>query len=166
MSYNVLGAEILGADDMELLLSGDDGMGAVARRQAGRQAPRRNPITVQDAGPTKGRHLVLGFDSVANVAALGTVAVNSSPQQLFAPERIVIPATIAPNFIINSLTIGTAMQFLNASPVHAETFGSTATGVSLKMDTAQINSVISFNVTNISGGALRFMASLIGPAAL
>ena len=164
----ILGAtEILGDADMDLLLSGDDydyDMGA--RRRRGQRPVRRKPMSVVDQPPTKGRQLVLGFDSVATIAAAGTAAVNSNPQQIFAPERIVVPATLAPNFIINSLTIGTAIQFLNANSVHSETFGSTAQGVRLKMDTAQINSVISFNVTNISAGALRFFGSLIGPSVL
>lgn len=168
----ILGAtEILGEDDLDLLLGYDDDdmMGARrARSRANMRAsvPRRNAMAVKQSPPTKGRQLVLGFDSVANIAAAGTGAVNSNPQQVFAPERITVPATIAPNFIINSLTIGTAIQFLNATSVHAETFSTIAQDVVLKMDTAQINSVVTFNVTNLSAVALRFFASLIGPAAL
>ena len=157
--------EILGSDDLDVLL-GDDNTNDELLGAAVRRAARRQPMSVRESGPTKSRKLVLGFDSVANVAALGTVAVNSNPQQVFAPERIAVPATIAPNFIINSLVIGTAIQFLNATSVHAEVFGTTAVAAMLKMDTAQINSVISFNVTNISAGALRFFVALLGPSAL
>jgi hypothetical protein len=186
MAYDqteILGAtEILGEDELDLLLGDDDydddeilelGRRLKARRRGGRgRKPSRSmvsrairqPMAVESKAPTKGRELALGFDSVANVAAAGTVAVNSNPQQVFAPERIAIPATIAPNFIVNSLTIGTAIQFLNAVPIHAETFGTTAPDVRLKMDTAQINSVITFNVTNLSAVALRFFATLLGPS--
>lgn len=174
MSSEILGGlqEILGADDLDVIL-GEDGLddemlGAAVRRAAQRRSgtPSRQPMAVKDAGFTKSRKLVLGFDSVANVAALGTAALNSNPQQVFSPDRISVPATIAPNFVLNSLTIGTAIQFLNATAVHAEIFGTTATAVTMKMDTAQINSVISLNVTNLSGAALRFFAALLGPAAM
>ena len=181
-TVEILGAtEILGEDELDLLLGDgeydDDDMeddmdeGVVVgrrrrRRKKGRGLPRRSPVGVVTMPPTKGRELALGFDSVANVAAAGTLAVNSNPQQVFAPERITVPATIAPNFLINTITIGTAIQFLNAAGIHAETFGTTATDVRLKMDTAQINSVVSFNITNLSGVALRFFATLIGPAVL
>ena len=186
----ILGTEILGDEEDELdLLLGDDDYDdedmegdepvIVGRRRRGRGGKKwgrglsravarvaRKPLAVQSKPPTRGRELALGFDSVANVAAAGTVAVNSNPQQVFAPERIVIPATIAPNFIVNTITIGTAIQFLNATTIHAETFASTAQDVRLKMDTAQINSVITFNVTNLSLVALRFFATLLGPSVL
>jgi len=166
-------AEILGVGEMDLLTGvssmDDEELGARVRRAARSgtmSSAARKPLAYVDKAPTKGRQLVLGFDSVANIAAAAALGINSNPQQVFAPERVVVPATLAPNFLINSLTIGTAIQFLNATGVHAETFGSTAPDVRLKMDTAQINSVITFNVTNLSAGALRFFASLIGPAVL
>ena len=159
MSTEILGlSEILGDDDYDVV--------GAARRMVSRQG-RPNGVAVQQKEPTRGRELVLGFDSGAGtVAAAGTQAVNSSPQQVFRPERIAIPATLAPNFLINGLTIGTAMQFLNATGVHGETFGTTAPDVRLRMDTAQINSVISFNVTNLSAAIVRFFASLIGSSVL
>lgn len=159
MSTEILGmTEILGAEDYDTLL------GAAARRPA---AARPAGVAVRQGEPTRGRELCLGFDSGAGtIAAATTAAVNSNPQQVFRPERIVIPATVAPNYLLNSLTIGTAIQFLNATGVHAETFGSTAPDVRLRMDTAQINSVVSFNVTNLSGAVVRFFASLLGPAVM
>lgn len=172
MPAEILGGlqEILGADDLDIIL-GEDGLddemlGAAVRRAAARHnVTSRQPMTVKDSGFTKSRKLVLGFDSVANVGAGATAAVNSNPQQVFSPDRIAVPATLAPNFVLNSLTIGTAIQFLNATAVHAEVFGTTATAVTMKMDTAQINSVISLNVTNLSAAALRFFAALLGPSA-
>ena len=156
MSTEILGlTEILGDGEYDTLL------GAAAR------APAQRPgVQVQTKEPTRGRELILGFDSVANVAGAATAAVNSNPQQVFRPERVSIPATLAPNFVINSLTIGTAMQFLNATGVHAEIFGTTASDVRLRMDTAQINSVVSMNVTNLSAVALRFFAALLGPSVM
>lgn len=176
MSAEILGlAEILGDGDLDLLTGetddidfmDDEMLGARVRRAMKNRkvaGVARKPLAYREQPPTKGRQLVLGFDSAVTIAAAGTLGVSSNPQQVFAPERIAVPATLAPNFLINSLTIGTAIQFLNATGVQAETFGTTAPDVRLKMDTAQINSVITFNVTNLSGGALRFFASLIGPS--
>jgi hypothetical protein len=168
----VLGAaEILGEDELDELLGYDDDEMGARRRGRRYRKPRisrahRRPLMVRDKAPTKGRELALGFDSVANVAAAGTVAVNSNPQQVFAPERIAIPATLAPNFLVNSVTIATAIQFLNATGIHAEVFSTNALDVRMKMDTAQINSVVSLNITNLSAVALRFFAALIGPSVL
>ena len=156
MSTEILGLdEILGAEDYDTLL------GAA---KATKQLPQGTKVARSE--PTRGRELVLGFDSVANVAAAGTAAVNSNPQQVFRPERVSIPATLAPNFLLNSITIGTAIQFLNATGVHAEIFGTTASDVRLRMDTAQINSVVSMNVTTLSAVALRFFGALLGPAVM
>jgi len=161
MSTEILGmSEILGYDD-----DGDYEVVGAGRRIQKQARPQGVAVTNKE--PTRGRELVMGFDSGAGtVAAGGTQAVNSNPQQVFRPERIAIPATIAPNFLLNSLTIGTAIQFLNATGVHAETFGTTAPDVRLRMDTAQINSVVSFNVTNLSAAIVRFFASLIGSSVL
>lgn len=165
MSTEILGmTEILGDGDYDMLL-GEDVVGAARARKTSTLAQQRG-VGVRSAEPTRGRELVLGFDSVANVAAAAVAAVNSNPQQVFRPERITVPATIAPNFLINSITIGTAIQFLNATGVHAEIFGTTAADVRLRMDTAQINSVVSFSVTNLSAVALRFFAALIGPSVM
>lgn len=161
MSTEILGmTEILGGEDYDTLL------GAAAARRALPAAAASRGVVTRQAEPTRGRELILGFDSAVVVPAAGTVAVNSNPQQVFRPERIVIPATLAPNFLLNSLTIGTAIQWLNATGVHAETFSSASQDVRLKMDTAQINSVVSFNVTNLSGVAIRFHAALLGPAVM
>jgi hypothetical protein len=163
MSTEILGlGEILGYDE------GDDDTDVVGKARKIVRAARQQVqgVNVSNKEPTRGRELVLGFDSVANVAALATAGVSSNPQQMFRPERVTIPATIAPNFLLNSLTIGTAIQFLNATGVHAEVFGTTSSDVRLRMDTAQINSVITISATNLSAVALRFFAALLGQAVM
>lgn len=166
MSTEILGMqEILGSDDVDMLL-GEDVVGR-ARRGGMPASVANRGVAVRDASPSKGRELVLGFDSGAGtIAAGGTAAVNSSPQQVFRPERICVQGTTAPNFLINSLTIGTSIQLLNATGVHAEVFSSLAQDTRLRMDTAQINSVVSFNVTNLSLAISRFFAALLGPAVM
>jgi hypothetical protein len=119
---------------------------------------------VKVADPTKGRILSLGFDSVATIAAGAQGTVNSQPQVVFRPDRVIVPNSIAASFLINDLKIGKNSMFISATAVPAQSFSHDAAGVGLKMDTAQVSQIISMTVTNISGGALRFIAALTGPA--
>ncbi len=114
--------------------------------------------------PTRAREQVLGFDSVTTIAAGATVNVTSRPQLTFRPDRLVVAGSIAASFLINDLKIGKNSQFLAGVSVPAEAFGQTAFGVRLKLDTAQVSQDVVLNVTNTSGGALRFNAVMIGPS--
>ena len=143
------------------------------QRSVKKQARRTNAIQakaiqssrmVQKKEPTRTRELVLGFDSVANVAAGATVDVTSRPQVVFRPDRIVVPATIAPNFLIVDVRVGKNSQFTAAQPVPAEVFSQGGFQVGMKMDTAQISQDIVMRVTNTSLAVLRFNAAMIGPA--
>jgi len=151
MATELLGAtEIVGADE---LLGADDMVGAHVKGRLVRHNAERE------------RQLVIGFDSVAALAINTPTNVLAQPQLLFRPERIVVPQAIAPAFVINDVRVGKDSQFLVGTLVPAECFSSTAFGVRMKMDTAQINSTISVNVTNIGAAALRFFAAMFGIAA-
>jgi len=122
-----------------------------------------NPV-LRERGMSKAREYVLGFDSVATVAAAATAIITNRPQVVFRPDRIVVPASISPSFLINDFKVGKNSQFAAASAVPAEIFSQNAFGVRLKMDTANPAVDVVINVTNISAGALRFLAAVIGPA--
>jgi hypothetical protein len=159
----VIGAEeLLGYDE----IVGDDIIGAnpapVARLAASPGYPGGQQLRMK--APSKGREYVIGFDSVATVAAAATAILTSRPQVVFRPDRMVIPASIAPAFLINDLKVGKNSQMVNSTAVPAEAFTQGAFGVRLKMDTAQISQDITLSVTNISAVATRFNAALIGPA--
>jgi len=66
--------------------------------------------------------------------------------------------------LVLDVRIGKNSQFTSGTAAPAETFSQGAFGVRLKMDTAQISQDILIRVTNVSLGALRFNASMIGPA--
>lgn len=170
--------EVEGQDPDEVFLMGRRkrgrrrrGRGRGRGRALARRAPRR-PSTafrgqaagVSIAEPTKGRILSLGFDSVATIAAAAQSTVNSQPQVVFRPDRVIVPNSIAPSFLINDLKIGKNSMFISATAVPAQAFSHDAAGVGLKMDTAQVSQIISITVTNISAGALRFIAALTGPS--
>ncbi len=150
-------------------LLGDDVLGA--EELVGAALARLSPVpgypggqTLRTRMPSKGREYVMGLDSVATVAAAATAIITTRPQVIFRPDRLVVPASIAASFLINDLRVGKNSQFVSATAVPAEAFTQGAFGVRLKMDTAQISQDIILSVTNISGGALRFNAALIGPA--
>ncbi len=156
--------EILG--DMDEIL-GDDIIGAAAPKAVAKLAASPGypgGQALRTRAPSKGREYVMGLDTVTTVAAAATAVITSRPQVVFRPDRLVIPASIASSFLVNDLRVGKNSQFVNATAVPAETFTQGAFGVRLKLDTAQVSQGIVISVTNVSAGALRFTAALIGPA--
>lgn len=118
-------------------------------------------ISAQSCGPS-GRLLLIGFDSVAAVAAGASAIITQRPQVLFQPSRVVIPSTLGGFFIINDLKIGKNSQFTASGSVSALTFSELAVGVALAMDAAQIAQDIVISVTNIDAAPHRFLATMIG----
>lgn len=133
-------------------ISGDEILGAGAVRKLTRVAP------------TKSRELVMGVASAAAINAGAQADVQGQPQIAFRPDRIVVPSSIAADFIINDLKIGKNSQLVSGGSVHCQTFAEGAFGVRLKLDTLSISQTVLFRVTNISAGAETFYASLIGPS--
>lgn len=123
----------------------------------------QDAVVLKKTAPTKGRSLFMGLDSGAVLIAAGATGnVTDRPQKLFRPERLAVPASIAAMFILNSLNIGTVNQFVSNTAVPCETFQEGGVGVGLRGDTAHPGLDITASVTNISGGALRFRATLFG----
>ena len=165
--------DILGYDD-------DDDVGAAPRRRAPaarRKAAARARATavaarqvqggaiVREHAYTKARQWILGLDSVATVAGGATVNITTNPQMPYRPRRLSVLGSVAASFLLNNLVIGNQPQFASlAFAVPADMFGPTAFGTDLQCDTAQPNTNVQVQVTNISGGALRFVAGIIGDA--
>jgi hypothetical protein len=135
-------------------------------RQAVRMRKAAAGHLVDTSGANKSRMYPLGFDSGAVIAAAAAAGVVSQAQINFRPDRLAIAATVAPNFLINGITIGQGNQFVAAVPIPAECFSQLAVGVEMHMDTAQVSQNITINVTNFSLAASRFLATLIGPVVL
>ena len=165
--------DIEGEDPDDIFLMGRRRRGR--SRGRGRPAARRgrarpsSSFKGQAAGvaakaPTSARILTLGFDSVATIAAGAQATINSQPQVVFRPDRLIVPNSIAPSFLVNDLKIGKNSMLISATTIPAQAFSHDAAGVGMKMDTAQVSQIISLTVTNISAGALRFYAALTGPA--
>jgi len=120
------------------------------------------PMRIRETNPNQARVLYLGFDSGSDVAAGSTVNVNTNTQDVFKPRKIIIPATIAPLFVINDIKVGNISQFSSSSAVPAEAFVAGSVAADVNFDTAQVSQQITFNVSNVSGAAARFRAAICG----
>lgn len=121
---------------------------------------------LKSMNPTKARKQVLGMVSTGTIAAAGTAAITARPQTFaFKPERIVIPATVGPDFTIQDIKVGNISQLVQSGDLPAEGFSQTAFGVEMDMDTVQTSQDFIINVTNISGGARTFRAMILGRSA-
>ena len=180
-----LGYYDIGYDDddtIDALLSGyaeiGDALVGAKRRPMGRGIPKpagaalsravaarrvQQGALLRDVAPTKSRQYALPMDSVNNINAAVAANVNAQPQVLFRPERLVIDQN-ANSWLVNDLRVGKNSQFVAAGSMPGAAFGANAFGVRLKCDTAQISQLITLNVTNNSGGALRFLGVLFGDA--
>lgn len=130
-------------------------------RRPGRVAVPRGDI-VRQVNPKVGRRLYLGFDSGAVVAAGASANISTQPQDVFSPKRIIIPATLAPSFVVTDIKVGNISQLSSSDAVPAEAFAQDATDSDLKFDTAQVSQQITFSITNISAAPVRFRAAIIG----
>lgn len=174
MAYEIgdyeIGDDDVVGDELDALLGDDYEVGARRRAPQRAMARRAAPVrtssgsVIRQSTPTKSREYVMGFDSVSTVAAAATANVTAQPQVVFRPERLVVSSAIASSFLINDFKVGKNSQLAASGAIPADAFTPNAFGVRLKCDTAQISNVITLNVSNISGGALRFTAALFGEA--
>lgn len=172
--------DIMGAD---FFASGDDAAGAspnaaelATLRKFGQYMPRHGhhgkpaprgyqPRTVQfQAFPGHGsrqRVQPIGLSRFIPIAT-PTLEATNNPQFPFRVERLTIPSTIGPNFIINDFKVGNIPQFNASGPIAALTFSEQGVGVRLAGDTCYIGQAMTINVTNISGADATFFATVIG----
>ena len=132
---------------------------------AGNAIAYGSAIGVSDRPPQKARLYPIGFVQLA-VAASGTVTVTSRPQILFRPQRFVVPASLAANFVITDLRVGKDSQFAQATELPAEIFSQLAVGVMMTLDTAQISNDLAVTTRNTDAANPHdFRAVMLGATA-
>jgi len=182
-SYEIMGAEELiygGGDDLDDVLGAYELVGrrVAARRGAAPPARMAAPmaaaaaakmagagVVVREHGPTKARrqYLPLGATSVASAAS---ATITARPQSIaFKPERLVVPATIAPDFTIDSILVGVTPQGVQTGTAPAESFVANAVGCELDCDTVQTSQDFVVVTTNISGATRTFRGTVFGRSA-
>lgn len=174
---------LLGDDDDDLLslLDDDDvisGLGdteivGASRRGRGRRGSKkaamkqllmRNAAGVVKRGLDRKRRYPLGFVPTS-VAAGTTTAIPSAPQNLFRPERLVIPSDIAFDLGVLDIKVGNQSQLAQSVEVPASLFSEVAINTGVTFDTAEVGNQVSVQVRNKSAGALEFTAGLVGSIA-
>lgn len=96
------------------------------------------------------------------VAGGASATIAATPQTLFRPERLVVPASLAPSFVLTDLKVGNVSQFPNAGELPLEIFAQTGVDCTIELDTVNPALNLSVTVTNITGGSLTFRAGFIG----
>ncbi len=120
--------------------------GAVAIRQRDLNKRRRFPLGFQ---PTT----VLG-GSTSNIPA--------APQDMFRPERLVIPSDIAFDFGVQDVKVGNTSQLVSGGEVPAALFTEVAIDTHVHFKTAEIGNQMSVSVRNKTGAPIEFSAGVVG----
>jgi hypothetical protein len=124
----------------------------------------RNAGMVVDQQLTSKRRYPLGFVPT-DVLTGQTLSIPAAPQNLFRPERLVIPSDIAFDFGVTDIKVGNTSQFVQNTEVPAVLFSEVAINTNVYFDSANIGNQVSVQVRNKSAGTLNFTAGLIGAIA-
>jgi hypothetical protein len=115
--------------------------------------------------PTQLRKWLLGFGS-ATVSASGTANLTTQPQTWFRPDRLSIPSSQAPFFLITDIKIGNKSQLLNVNAINAQMFIETAVDSMVTFDTADPAVTITISVSNTDTTASHtIVPTMIGASA-
>jgi hypothetical protein len=171
------GYDIEGDDD-DLLIEGDGTSEIVGarRRSRRRRRPskrrkrilgriaRRGAGVVVKKGLRNKRRMPLGFVPTS-IAAGASALIPSAPQNLFRPERLVIPSDIAFDFGVRDIKVGNVSQLVQSVEVPAAIFSEVAINTGVTFDTAEVGNQVSVDARNKTAGAIEFVAALVGTIA-
>jgi hypothetical protein len=181
--FDIVGADLMfGADDSDVLealsVSGDGSseiigaelIGAIrsgnARKAAAlRQVAMRNAGAVVKNDLKNRRRYPLGFVPT-EVDAGDSAVIPAAPQNLFRPERLVIPSDICFDFGVQDIKVGNQSQFAQSVEVPAAVFSEVSIDTNVTFDTAEIGNQISILVRNKGAtDDLEFTAAALGTIA-
>lgn len=161
----------------DLLISGDGSseiigaasgaarkVAAAKKAAALKQLAMRNAGAVVNRGLDRRRRYPLGFVPTA-VAAATSVQVPSAPQNLYRPERLVIPSDIAFDAGVADIKVGNQSQLVQSVEVPAALFSEVAINTGVTFDTAEVGNQVSVTIRNKSAAAFEFTAGLVGTIA-
>ena len=160
---------ISGAGDSEIIGArrGRRGRRTSKKRRAKallRRLVRRNAGAVVNRGLDRRRRYPLGF--VPTTITAGTsLQIPSAPQNLYRPERLVIPSDIAFDAGVRDIKIGNTSQLVQSVEVPAALFSEVAINTGVTFDTAEVGNQVSVDVRNKSAADFEFSAGLVGTIA-
>lgn len=164
---------ISGMDDEIISGAGDTEIVGAASRRGGRSARRtaelrrliqKNAGAVINRGLDRRRRYPLGFIPTP-IPAGTSLAIPSAPQNLFRPERLVIPSDIAFDLGIRDIKVGNQSQLVQSAEVPAALFSEVAINTGVTFDTAEVGNQVSVDMRNKSAADLEFSAGLVGTIA-
>lgn len=192
MSFDIVGdddygfigldPQFVGADDMnylnslvsghiDALISGDGtseiigaAAPAAAKKAALKQLAMRSAGAVVKRGLDRRRRFPLGVVPT-QITSGDTETIPTTPQNLFRPERLVIPSDIAFDIGVTDVKVGNQSQFVETSEVPASLFSEVAINTGVTFDTAEIGNQISVQVRNKSLADVEFTAGFVGTIA-
>jgi hypothetical protein len=123
-------------------------------------APQRHIV---HETPVKARDFPIGFMSAGDIVPNSPpVEIEVKPQALFKGRRLSVAHSIAKNFVIVDIKVGTNPQQGATGEMPAESFSSNAVDTRMQFDTASPGTTITIRVRNISSTPSPFMATLFG----
>lgn len=151
-SSEIIGAELIGA-------------AAAGNKAALRQIAMRKAGAVVQNQLKNRRRYPLGFVPT-EVDSGDAATIPAAPQNLFRPERLVIPSDICFDFGVQDIKVGNQSQFAQSVEVPAAVFSEVSIDTNVTFDTAEVGNQISILVRNKgTTDDLEFTAAAIGTIA-
>jgi hypothetical protein len=160
--------------ELDALISGDgtsEIVGAAVKANANakkkaalKQLAMRSAGAVIKRGLDRRRRYPLGVVPTT-ITAGSTSTIPTTPQNLFRPERLVIPSDIAFDIGVADVKVGNQSQFVETSEVPGTLFSEVAINTGVTFDTAEIGNQISVALRNKSLADVEFSAGFVGTIA-
>ncbi|MFZ5895546.1 MAG: hypothetical protein ACOY0T_31100 [Myxococcota bacterium] len=120
-----------------------------------------NAVAIRQRDLNKRRRFPLGFQPTT-VAAGATSNIPAAPQDMFRPERLVIPSDAAFDFGVQDVKVGNTSQLVSGGEVPAALFTEVSIDTHVHFKTAEIGNQISVSVRNKTTGEIEFSAGIVG----
>ena len=118
-------------------------------------------VAIRQRELNKRRRFPLGFQPTT-VPAGATSNIPAAPQDMFRPERLVIPSDSAFDFGVQDVKVGNTSQLVSGGEVPAALFTEVAIDTHVHFKTAEIGNQISVSVRNKTIGEIEFSAGIVG----
>lgn len=160
---DIVGTELIGATPARQVAS-NRAMLALRKRQAAQKLAAKHAAAVVQRDLNKRRRYPLGFLRTS-VLAGATSNIPAAPQNLFRPERLVIPSDIAFDFSVTDIKIGNQSQFVQNVAIPGAIFSEVAIDTAVYFDTAEVGNQVTVSVTNNTANPVVFSAAALGTIA-
>lgn len=157
-----LDALISGQGDSEII--GATASTNAKKKAALRQLAMRSAGAVVKRGLDRRRRYPLGVVPTT-ITSGNTATIPTTPQNLFRPERLVIPSDISFDIGVTDVKVGNQSQFVETTEVPGALFSEVAINTGVTFDTAEIGNQISVALRNKSLSDVEFTAGFVGTIA-